>query len=447
MRGLRSFLGLVVVLIALGAYLYFVESKRPPGGDTPKKEKVFNVESDKIEEISIKSESGEQTLLRKSGTDWQIVSPAPGKPDAAEVSGLTTNLSTLEMQSVVDENPADLKEFGLAQPRVEVSFKSGGQSQTLQIGRKTPPGSDLYAKRANDKKVFLIASYLDSTFNRKTFDLRDKTVVHIDRDKLDAIEVVTPERTIRFAKANGEWQTTAPVQGRADFSAVEGLSGRLSGLQMKSIAAPEAKDPAEMKKFGLEKPAATVRLGTGSAQATLVIGGKAEDGVYARDMSRPTIFTVDATILDDLKKDPFQYRQKDLFDARSFNSTRVEVVRAGQTQVFEKTKTKNKEGQEEEKWRQVAPQARDVDQTKVESLLSAITGAQATAIAGPAAKAALDKPELTVAIKFDEGRKEDRVTFGRAGTTAYASRAGDSTPTTVDASTIDGIVKALEGLK
>src|SRR5918994_249112 len=119
MRGLRSFLGLVVVLIGLGAYLYFVESKRTPGDDGPKKEKVFNVESDKIEEISIRSESGEQTTLRKSGSEWQIVA---------------------------DENASDLKEYGLAEPRVQVTFKAGGQSQTLQIGQKTPPGSDLYAK-------------------------------------------------------------------------------------------------------------------------------------------------------------------------------------------------------------------------------------------------------------------------------------------------------------
>ena len=443
MQGLRTFVGLLVVLVGLGAYLYFVESKRTPGDDGPKKEKVFNVEADKIEEISIKAESGEQTTIRKSGSDWQIVSPTTARPDSTEVSGLTSNLSSVEIQSVVDENPPDLKEYGLANPRVEVAFKSGGQSHTLQIGQKTPPGSDLYAKRGDDKKVFLIPSYLDSTFNRKTFDLRDKTALHVDRDKVDTLEIATPERTMRFTKANGEWQMTAPAAARADYSAVEGLSGRIAGLQMKSIA-PEA---ADAKKFGLEKPAATVRIGTGSSQATLVIGAKADDGLYARDQSRPVVFTIDGTLLDDLKKDPFQYRQKDLFDARSFNSTRVEIVRAGQTFAFEKTKSKNKEGQEEEKWRQISPQARDVDQSKVESLLSAITGAQATAAGTDAAKAALGKPELTIAIKFDEGKKEDRVTFARDGKTAFAARSSDPGPVTVDSSTIDGIVKALEGLK
>ena len=49
MRGLRSFVGLFAVLIALGAYLYFVESKRMPGDDAEKKNRVFAVESDAID--------------------------------------------------------------------------------------------------------------------------------------------------------------------------------------------------------------------------------------------------------------------------------------------------------------------------------------------------------------------------------------------------------------
>jgi hypothetical protein len=152
-------------------------------------------------------------------------------------------------------------------------------------------------------------------------------------------------------------------------------------------------------------------------------------------------------LLDDLKKDPFEYRQKDLFDARSFNATRLEIVRAGQTHAFEKTTVKNKDGQSEQKWRQISPQARDVDQGKVESLLSAITGAQATGFADPAKPPAGQKPELTVSVKFDEGRKEDRVAFGRGPTAASATRAGDNTIATVDGATIDGIVKALEEIK
>lgn len=449
MRGLRSFIVLLVIAAALGWYTYR-DSTRPATTDTADKEKVFAVEADKIEEIAIKSEAGEQTRLQKSGAEWKIVAPVTAQPDAGEVSGLTSSLSTLEIQRVVDENAPDLKEYGLAQPRIEVTFKAGGQQHSLAIGQKTPPGTDVYARRGDEKKVFLIASHLESTFNRSTFDLRDKAAVKVERDKLDALELTAGNTTTKFVRpGGGEWQIAGPVQGRADFSAIEGLVSRLTGLQMKSVIdAPES----GLKKYGLEKPAATVRFGAGSSQATLAIGDAAGEGtIYARDLSRPAVFTVESSVLDELKKDPSEYRQKDLFDARSFNATRLEIVRGGQTHVFEKTRAKNKEGQEEEKWRQTAPQARELDQSSFDALLSAITGARATSFvtgSGAAAAAkALAAPELTAAIRFDEGKKEERVAFAKAGADAFALRTGEPGAARVDSSTVDAIVKALQELK
>src|SRR5262245_47763775 len=131
MKGLRSLAILLGVAIALGWFAYR-ESQRPAGDDGPKKDKVFTVDAEKIDEISIKAETGDQTRLQKAGDKgWQIVAPTEAAPDVAEVSGLTSNLSNAEIQRVVDENPPDLKEYGLDQPRIEVSFKSGGQEQKL----------------------------------------------------------------------------------------------------------------------------------------------------------------------------------------------------------------------------------------------------------------------------------------------------------------------------
>jgi hypothetical protein len=257
--------------------------------------------------------------------------------------------------------------------------------------------------------------------------------------------VTASGRTTRFEKKSGEWQIAAPPTGRADFGAIDGLVSRVSSVQMKSVVPT----PGDLKTYGLDQPAATVRLGSGSSQATLLVGATAEGetgSVYAKDLSRPAIFTIDSTLVDDLKKDPSEYRQKDLFDARSFNTSRMEVTRNGQTSVFEKSKVKNKEGQEEEKWRQTAPSARDLDAGKIETLISAATGARATGFVDNTAKTGLDKPELSVMFKYDEG-KEERVAFARSGAQGYASRAGSPGAAKIDASVIDAIVKAVEALK
>ena len=433
MRGARSLLVLVIAAAGLGAYLYFVEMKREPGDAPEKRDKVFTVEADKIEELTIRSVSGEKTTLKKNGSDWQVVSPADTGPvavDQGEVSGITTSLATLEQQRVVEEKAEDLKEFGLAEPRIEVAFKAGGAEQKLQIGSKTPTGSDLYAKLDGQAKVFLISSFLESTFNRGTFDLRDKSALKIEVDKVDAMEVTTRDSTLRFAKVNAGWQMTSPVENRADVVLIGSLVSRLGSLQMKAMA-----PGTDLKTFGLDTPAATVRIGAGSSQATLLIGKTAEEGtVYAKDASRPGVFTIESAIVDDLKKDAREYRQKDIFDARAFNTTYVEVARGAETMTFEKAG---------DKWKQLAPAAKDADTAKVESLLSSVTGARATSFVD---KAPTAKPELIVVLKHDGG-KEERVSFYKDGADAFAVISGATGAAKTDPPLIDDIGKALEALK
>ena len=440
MRGIRSLLVLLVIAAGFGAYLYFVEAKRDTLDTGEKRDKVFSVEADKVEEITVKSESGDRTTLKKNGSEWQIVAPADkaAHADAAEASGISTNLSNLEQQRVVEENAQRLADFGLDKPRIEVSFKSGGQEQTLQIGSKTPTGNDLYAKLAGQSKVFLIAAYLESTFNRSTFDLRDKTALKVDTQAVDSLEVTTGSGTKKFAKVNGAWQLASPAEPRSDAVAVDNAITRVLGAQMKSLA--PAKD---LKEYGLDTPAATARIGSGSSHATLLIGKAAEEGsVYAKDEARPEVFTIESGILDDLKKGPAEFRQKDVFDARSFNTTKAELTRAGSSWIFEKVTEKAKDGAETEKWRQVAPAAKDADTQKVNALLSTLTGARAESFVE---KVPTGKPELVVALTFDG--KTERVTLLKSGTDGYAVRASESGAAKIPATLVDDIVKSLEGLK
>ena len=70
----------------------------------------------------------------------------------------------------------------------------------------------------------------------------------------------------------------------------------------------------------------------------------AEGTVYAKDESRPAVFTLESAIVDELKKDGLQYRQKDLFDARAFNTTRIELTKGADKFLFEKKTEKDKDG-------------------------------------------------------------------------------------------------------
>jgi hypothetical protein len=448
MRGLRSTIALIVVLAGLGAYIYFVTSKMPAGGsatEDTKKEKVFAaVQPDKIEEVKVSTAAGDTTTLKKDGSTWKITQPSELPASESDVSQLTSALGQVEIDRVIDENPSNLNDYGLSNPRVEVDFKAAGDKdyRKLYIGEKTPTGGDFFAKRNDEKKVFLIPAAQDTAFNRTTFDFRDKTLLKFERDKVDAIDITTGGKAIAIAKEGGDWKLSKPVQTKADFGSVEGLVGRLQTVQMKSIAADNVA-PADLKKYGLDKPEATVTLALGSAKATLLFGGKAADNtVYARDASKNTVVTVESALLDDMKKGADDYRRKDVFEFRPFNATRVEITRNGQTVTLERTKGQGENAPD--KWKRISPTAGDIDKEKSDSLLGKLSNMRVSSFVDSTANTGLDKPAMTVVVKFDDGKKEDRATFGQAGNDVYVSRPGEPGAAKIDAADFNDAIKSFD---
>ena len=209
---------------------------------------------------------------------------------------------------------------------------------------------------------------------------------------------------------------------------------------MKSIAADQA-SPADLKKYGLDKPEATVNLNIGSSRATLLLGGKASDNtVYARDASKPAVVTVESSLVDDLKKDADSYRRKDLFEFRPFNATHIEMSRNGQTIVLDRVKGQN---DKPDTWKRVSPAAADVDKEKMDGLLSKLSNMRASSFVDSTAKTGLDKPALTITVKFDDG-KEEKVAFGQSGSDVFAARPGEPGAAKADTADFNEAVKSFD---
>jgi hypothetical protein len=436
-RGATSTIAAVVVLLLLGGYIYFYEWDTPAGGPDEKEKAVAGLQADAIEEVRIKAAGGETSRVARTADGWQIVEPARAAADPAELSAVTTNLGSLEVQRVVDENPTDLARYGLNPPRVDVAFRAKGEKtfRHLLLGEKTPTGTDLYAKLQDGKRVFLVSSYLENTFNRTPFDLRDKSILEFDREKVDSIEITRSGATSQFVRSGTDWKIARPVAARGDYGAIEGLVTRLSSGQMQRIVEPA---PADLKPFGLDQPDVTASVNVGSSRATLLLGRTEGGSVYAKDASRPMVFAVEESLATDLKKDIAEFRRKDLFDFRSFNAERVEIARGQERYAFEKSK--DKDGKES--WKNAAGQT--VDTAKVEDLLTKLSNLRAQSFE-PSAHASLASPELTVTARFD-GRTET-VRTARAGSDVVASRADEPGSAKIETSPYEDALKALDALK
>ena len=154
--------------------------------------------------------------------------------------------------------------------------------------------------------------------------------------------------------------------------------------------------------------------------------------------------TVESSLLEEIKKGPDEFRRKDLFEARAYNTNRIEVTRNGQTVVFERVKGQGDNAQD--KWRRVSPNAADLDRDKVDGFLSRLANMRVSSFVESTAKTGLDKPAMTVVVKFDDGKKEERVAFGQEGTDVYASRSGEPGAAKVDATDFTESMKTLDEL-
>ena len=444
----RSTLLLLVVALGFGGYLYFVDSRRPVE-DANAKTKVFTFESDKINQLQITSTGGEVTALRK-GADgtWTITQPVEAAADRTSVSDVVTNLANLEEERVVDENSSDLQAYGLAQPRIDVTFHVEGDKEPKRvlIGDKTPTNTAVYAKLPSGNRIFLVSNTLDTTLNKTPFDFRDKSALKFEQDKVTSIELASAAGTIRLEKTGEDWKLVKPVQAPADFVSVNGVLGQLQSAQMTALK-DRPEDVKELKQYGLDKPEVVARLGAGSSVVTLELGKEADAGsVWARDTSKPSVFSINNGVALELKKKVDDLRRKEVFEFRPYNTTRFEITRGSETRAFERVKGTGENAVDT--WKQVTPAEKTVDSSNFEGALLDFSNLRAEGFVDRAGgSTGHDKPAAVVTVKFDDGKKEEKVTIGTTGSAVFGTRADQPGALRIEAGKYEAALKKLDSIQ
>ena len=357
-------------------------------------------------------------------------------------------MASLEQDRVVDENPGDLKTYGLAPPRIEVAFNVAGEKEPkrILIGDKNPTGVGLYAKLPNDKRVFLIANSLETSLNKSTFDLRDKTALKFDATKVDAVELTSKNQTVRVVKTGDEWKLVKPLETPADYTSVEGLIGQLQSAQMMALK-DKPEDVKDLKVYGLDKPEVTATISSGASSVVLQLGGTADPvTLWARDPSKPTVFSIGNGLAEELRKTANDLRRKEIFDFRPFNTTRFEITRGKDTKVFERVKGTGANAPDT--WKQTAPAIKTVDASNFEGALLEFSNLRAEGFVDkPDASTGVNTPTVIITVKFDEGKKEEQVKFGGTGLDTFAFRPDRPGAMKLEMGKLDADLKKLDAIQ
>jgi uncharacterized protein DUF4340 len=440
----------VAVLAGLGAYIYFVESKRE---DKPEKvkEKVFAFDKAKVEGLSLSAAGQEGVDLVRDKDGWRITAPLAVAADAAEADALMSSLETLERDEVVAEAPSDLAEYGLAAPRSTVRVRVQGATEplVLLIGDKTPDGSAVYARVPTAARVFTVPAYVEASFTKKPFDLRDRSVLHVQRDAVNALDVKGPEGAYALAKDDkGEWAFVRPLRTRAGRWSVDALVGGLENLRMEAVAAEAATD---LRKFGLAPPTRTVTVGlTGGATRILEIGNSPSEGRHHVHVAgSPLVAIVPGALVGDLAKGMGELRAKRLLEVSTYEVDGFDVESGGTKRVHARTSSKDEQGTDVHKWKRTAPDAKDLDTNKVQDVLFAVGGLEVLDFIDapkPPEAYGLDAPASRVTLRHAGGRPPAWFEVATKDGAYYARREGDAAVLKLDPVKAAELIKAFSDL-
>ncbi|HHW49645.1 MAG TPA: DUF4340 domain-containing protein, partial [Clostridiaceae bacterium] len=144
----------VVLAILVGAYVFARNMKKDDDNASDSQSiKIFDLELNNMVEITLENKEGKFVFIRKTVKEknedgeeiekkvWDIASHADLKIDSSTINSIAINISSLSASKIIEENAADLSQYGLNDP-VRVSVKmNDGTVKTLEVGNKTPTDS------------------------------------------------------------------------------------------------------------------------------------------------------------------------------------------------------------------------------------------------------------------------------------------------------------------
>jgi hypothetical protein len=425
-----------VVLAALTGVLYW-SNHHPPSESTAKASldtppKILSLKQEDISKIEIRKKGGEELDLAKGDAGkWQITAPKPLGADQEAVSSLLSTVSSLNADRLVEDKAADLSQYGLAQPSLELDVTSkDGKPQKLFLGDDTPAGSAVFAKIDGDPRVFTLASYNKASVDKTANDLRDKRLLTVDFDKLSQLELVTKKQDIEFGRNKQEWQIIKPKPLRADNFQVEEIVRKLRDAKM-DASSTDAEAKKALAAFASATQVATAKV-TDTASTQELQVRKNKDDYYAKSTTVSGIYKVSSDLGKELDKNLDDFRNKKLFDFGYDDPGKVEVHDGAKAYFL------TKGGQD---W--WSADSKKMESSSVQALVDKIRELSASKFVD----SGFNSPAIEVSVTSNDGKRVEKVLISKSGDTFIAKRDNEPALYQLDSSSVADLQKAAADVK
>ncbi|MGD1073012.1 MAG: DUF4340 domain-containing protein [Bryobacteraceae bacterium] len=412
-----------VLLVLSGTVWYF--NKHPKKAEPlPESPKILALGEDQIQGLRIVKPGADPIVLKNLAGSWTIAEPKAMPADQDAVKSLVTSSAALTADRLIDDHPASLTDFGLANPALEVDVNvKGGTVDKVFFGSDNPSGSYAYAKLESKPAVYLVPSATKSTFDKTVNDLRDKRLLPFNQDKLTAVSVTSKGPAFEFGKnGQSEWQIVKPKPMRADTSQVDDLVRKLSDAKM------DLTDDKAAVEFPKADKVASASVTDNSGTQTIEIRQAKDKTYYAKSTAVEGLYKLSGDLGDAVKdKDVDTFRNKKLFDFGFNDPTKVEINGT----AYQKTA---------EKWNGPAGQ---IDSNSIQSVIDKLRDLTASKFSEKMGGSQV----LALSVTSGDNHKIEKVVIGKAGDEYQAQREGEPAIYVIDPTAFDDLQKQISGIK
>ncbi len=411
---LKTTLVLVAVFTALLVLVIYFDSKgEKTKAAEEKTNTLIDIAAADVRKVAL-SRGLETIVIERDGAGaWRLTSPLEAPADDAEVTGFVGSLAPLHIERVVEKVVGDPAAYEIPKTEVSLWVKDKDVPVRLLVGMENPLDKTLFAKRADDPRLVLLASTLKPSLEKTVFDFRLKDVFKFAAEEVTGIRVRAKNVAWTARREETGWKLESPVAALAAKGKLDSLLEALASLKAKSFITEE-KTAAVLGSYGLAKPDYEVALSLPGADREIVFAlGKQGEAQYATTSLSTKVVSFEGTLLADLDRKVDEIREKKVADLYAWDAKSVLVRRNG----LEIGAVKEKVG-EEEKWLLDPATKAEADRTKVEDFVRRIEGLEAAAFIdapGPLAGYGLD-PGTEIRIKtrdYQDKEKEVVLFVGR----------------------------------
>src|SRR5438094_1832684 len=175
----RTTVVLLLLVVAVGAYIRFYESKRPNTEEASRRaQNVINFDRDKIGGIGIQN-GDERIELKRVDKKWRLESPVKDLADGSVVESLLFDLEDWKKDATISgkEIEADksrMAEYGVAKAKLRLKLQGANAPPEILFGNNAALEGKTYVRLENSKDVFLAAQSIKNQISKKPEEFRDR---------------------------------------------------------------------------------------------------------------------------------------------------------------------------------------------------------------------------------------------------------------------------------